>query len=328
MAADSDGSSQGNVAFFERPYPSANAILLLGPAPILVDPGFGSDVQSLIAWLRDQGVAPEELALVVNTHYHSDHVGGNHILQTEFGATIAAHAIDAGIVNRRDLAACAAVWLRQPVEAYDVKRSLNEGDVLDTGETKWQVLHTPGHTRGHVSLFDPVARVLIGGDVVHATDVGWLNPYGEGADTLEVSLGTLDRIASLAPNVILSGHGPAVVDPQAALGSAVRRLTRWRTDPEGAAWHAAKRIFAYALMIENGMSRDEVAPYLAASPWMHDLAAAPFNMPPVDFATLLVETMLKAKAIDWRGGRLTARSAHVAPPRGWSVGPTEPAMWP
>jgi len=327
MTAESDHSFQGNVAFFERPYPSANAVLLRGPAPILVDPGFGSDVQPLIGWLREQGVAPERLALVVNTHYHSDHVGGNHVLQTDFGAAIAAHTIEADAVNRRDPGACAAVWLRQPVEAYDVGRSLIADDVLDTGETKWQVLHTPGHTRGHVSLYDPVTRALIGGDVVHATDVGWLNPYGEDADSLEQSLDTLDRIAALAPAVILSGHGPAVVDPQAALESARRRLTRWRSDPEGAAWHAAKRIFAYALMIEDGLPTDAVAPYLAASPWVHDLAAIPFSMPADDFATLLVDTMLQSKAIEWRGDRLTARSPHVAPSSGWASSPTEPSAW-
>jgi hypothetical protein len=169
--------------------------------------------------------------------------------------------------------------------------------------------------------------VLIGGDVVHATDVGWLNPYGEGADSLEVSLDTLDRIIALAPAVILSGHGPAVVDPQAALASARRRLTRWRSDPEGAAWHAAKRIFAYALMIEDGLPADEVAPYLAACPWVHDLAATSFGTTAEDFAALLVDTMLQSKAIEWRDDRLIARSPHVPPPIGWAIGPITPSIW-
>jgi glyoxylase-like metal-dependent hydrolase (beta-lactamase superfamily II) len=57
---------------------------LHGPAPVLVDPGFGSEVPDLMKRLAANSVRPEELALVVNTHYPSDHVGGNYALQNEY----------------------------------------------------------------------------------------------------------------------------------------------------------------------------------------------------------------------------------------------------
>ena len=68
-------------AFFQRRYPSANCVLLHGERPVLVDPGFGSDTDALLAWLATQGTPPQTLSLIVNTHHHSDHVGGNHRLQ-------------------------------------------------------------------------------------------------------------------------------------------------------------------------------------------------------------------------------------------------------
>ena len=50
-----------SASFFQRPYPSANAVLLHGPAPVLVDTGFGADIDGLLDWLRAEGIAPERL---------------------------------------------------------------------------------------------------------------------------------------------------------------------------------------------------------------------------------------------------------------------------
>jgi glyoxylase-like metal-dependent hydrolase (beta-lactamase superfamily II) len=312
---------------FERPYPSANSVLIRGPAPILIDPGFGSDMDSLIEWLQANGLRPDELACVVNTHYHSDHVGGNHVLQHQFGRPIAAHADDAALVNRRAPSVCAAEWLRQPVESYTVDRSLHDGATLDAGESRWTVLHTPGHTDGHISLYEPESRVLIGGDAVHASDVGWLNPYREHVDSLERSLDSLRKLEALSPRIVFSGHGPVITDPAAAFDGARRRLERWRSDPSGMAWHAAKRIFAYALMIEDGIAEADVDTYLNAAPWARDIAAQPFSMTPGEWTPVLVAEMLRSGAAAWTGGRLVACGTHTAPPRGWARTPTVPAQW-
>lgn len=313
--------------FLERPYPSANAILLQGPAPVLVDPGFGSGITDLESQLADNGLTPDQLALVVNTHYHSDHVGGNHALQEQYGVVVAAHAHDAEMINRRDPAACAAEWLRQPVESYAVDRPLEEGDSIDTGAATWQVLHTPGHTVGHISLFEPTTGVLIVGDAVHATDVGWLNPVLEGTDSLTRSIETLERLQSLAPRLALSGHGPAIVDPPAAFRTARNRFERWRSDPEGMAWHAAKRILAYALMIEGGMDAKNVAPYLEASPWVHDFAIAPFATTSTQFGEMLVQELLRSRGARWENDRLVASAPHTRTDPSWPRSAVRTSRW-
>src|SRR5690625_636992 len=68
---------KSRIIFFERYYPSANMILIKDRSPTLIDTGFGSDVQDTERLIKDADVSPEELHLIVNTHYHSDHVGGN-----------------------------------------------------------------------------------------------------------------------------------------------------------------------------------------------------------------------------------------------------------
>ena len=317
----------GLYSFFERPYPSANGVLLHGPAPVLVDPGFGSDVGDLMKWLSANGVQPEALTLVVNTHYHSDHVGGNHALQTAYGVNIAAHPADAELINRRDPTACAAEWLRQPVESYTVNQPLRDGDCIDTGAGVWRVLHTPGHTVGHISLFQRETGVLIAGDTAHSNDVGWLNPFIEGDNSLAQSIESLKRLAASNARVAFSGHGSTIGEPATAIASGLRRLNRWVTDPEGAAWHAAKRILAYALMIEGGIPRNSLDAYLAAAPWAADFARTTFSMTSDRFAKTLLDSMLASGSIAWREDRLVASSPHTPTVPTWPRSPVVPSRW-
>jgi glyoxylase-like metal-dependent hydrolase (beta-lactamase superfamily II) len=101
------------------------------------------------------------------------------------------------MVNRRDPEACSARWLDQPVEPYQVDVTLSEGDELDAGGVRLEVLHTPGHTLGHVSLWEPEERVLILGDAAHADDVAWINPYREGAGAIGRAIESVERLARL-----------------------------------------------------------------------------------------------------------------------------------
>lgn len=313
---------------FQRPFPSANMALIGGPRPVLFDTGFGSDLPATERLLRDAGTPPERLALLVNSHYHSDHAGGNGGLQARYGLPIAAFRWEAALVNRRHPEACTAVWLDQPVAPYTVERPLADGDTIDTGAVELVVLHTPGHTQGHCSLFAPEERVLLGGDVFHANDVAWLNPFREGVAALETMLDTLDRLAALRPRWACSGHGPVITDPLAALDAARRRYEQWRQAPDKVAWHACKRIFAYALMLRDGLPEADVSGYLLGCPWFHDYSRHVFGVAPADFVAPLLAEMLRSGAAGWRAGRLVALTPHHAPPPGWFRGPGRPGDWP
>ncbi len=300
----------GITRFRRAPHPGANSVLLTGPHPVLVDTGFGTQTAALEAWLRHQGTPPEALALVVNTHHHSDHVGGNHHLQTRHDLPIAAHAIEAAAINAGAPDACSKLWLCQPAAPYQVTRLLTEGDTIDTGAATWRVLHTPGHTAGHISLYDAEARTLVIGDVLHADDVGWLAPLAEGAAFIERALAVVQRLRGLDVRYAWSGHGPPVTDPQAAFGAAEARLRRWIGDPQRAAWHACKRIFASGLIIEGGLREAEVIPYLLQCPWFRDHATLAFRSTPETFAPALLSEMLRSHAARWHNATLVATAAN------------------
>jgi hydroxyacylglutathione hydrolase len=314
--------------FFERTFPSANIVLVRGPRPLLIDTGFGSDVQETECLSREAGIPPQSLSLIVNTHYHSDHIGGNSRLQQRYGLPIAAHRWDAALVNQRDREACGAEWLNQAVEPYQVNRPLSEGDEIDTGRIILQVLHTPGYTLGHISLYVPSEQVLFCGDVIHRDDVAWINTFLEGPDALQRAIMTLDRVARLPLRCVYSGHGPAMDQPLVAIDSARRRYEKWLNEPEKVAWHACKRIFAYALMIYNGLPADNVAPYLLEQVWFRDYAHHVFECNPADFIGPLIYEMLRSKAAAWQEGQLVALTPCRPLPSAWALGPTRPRDWP
>ncbi len=316
------------VSFFQRPYPSANVVLLHGSRPVLVDTGFGADVPALLCWLQTQSVAPAALSLVVNTHFHSDHSGGNHVLQALHGAFIAAQAEEAALVNNRDPDACRAEWLRQPVEPYQVNRRLHDGDMVSAGRWVWQVVTTSGHTAGHISLHSAEHGILVLGDALHDADIGWLNPCREGQDSLGRAAESIERLARLPARIGYSGHGPAITDLPAAFDRARRRLRSWREKPEQAAWHACKRIFSHNLMLTGGLEESAIPDVLLDAPWFRSHAALAFGMTPEAFVPLLISEMLRSKAAQWRDGRLVATAPHQVPRAGWPRAPTAPAAWP
>lgn len=312
--------------FFERSFPSANSVLLLGERPILIDSGFGSDAEETRDWLLAQGVELGRLRLL-NSHHHSDHVGGNHLLQRRHGARILAHRWEGGLVNRRDPLACAAAWIGGAVMPYRVDGFLAPGETLETGRARLRVLHTPGHTLGHLSFYLPDERALVLGDLAHRDDVGWLNPFREGAAAAQLALESLEQVLGLGARVAYSGHGPALLEPEASLRAAQARYRRWLAEPERLAWHACKRLFGNALMLAGGLPEAEVEPFLLGRPWFGDYARSYFGDPPA-FVEPLVAEMLRSGAAAFEAGRLIARTPHRRPAPGWATAPGNPQAWP
>ncbi len=296
--------------FFQRPYPSANTVLLGESRPVLVDPGSAPEVDDLRAWLNARGVAPGSLALVVNTHWHVDHASANSALQG-LGVSVAAPASEAAAIEAGDRDVCRAWWLHQDMTPYRVDRPLRPGDEVEG----WDVVALPGHTAAQIGLFDRKTRVLIAGDALHEADLGWLDLDADPA-ALDRAEATIETIAALAPTTVLSGHGPAIADVSAALDRARRRLASWRREPERIAWHACKRIFTHALMMENGLQRAAVEPYLLACPWFHDHARRAFGLDAAAFVPLLLSEMQRSGAAAWQIDRLIPTTPYVQGPKG------------
>ncbi len=306
-----------------RPFPDANLLLLSGRRPALVDTGFVGHAGLTRDWALAQ--AGGRIEVVVNTHWHADHVGGNAAMQ-EHGAEIMASSHDAEAVQRRHPGCCLAEYLDQPVAPYSVDRGVGDGDILLLGETEWQVIATPGHTPGHLSLWQPDEQVLVAGDVLSDYDVGWVASALDGPDAATVAVASIEKLDALHPRLLLTAHGPLPADAPAVLATAHRRASRLVEDPEGAVWYAARRIFAYALMIHGGLPVKEVPGYLLARAWLAD-SAKQLNRSAVDVAAELVEAMRRSGAVTEQDQTLIANARHTPVPS-HSLKQPWPRMWP
>ncbi len=319
--------TNSNIIFLERPFPSANMVLIKDQLPVLIDTGFGSDVRETEKLIKDVGVSPEKLHLFVNTHYHSDHVGGNHHFQKNYEVKIAAHTWEADLINSRDPESCSAEWLDQPVEPYRVDRKLIHGDEIHTGSKTLQVLHTPGHTLGHISLYEPEEEILICGDFFHQSDIGWLNIYREGVSSIHRSLESLEQLSKLSIQQAYSGHGSQIENPMVAIDAARKRFEKWLHTPEKVAWHAVKRIFAFTLIMKNGLAKEVIDDYLLSCGWFRDFARYSFQYQPEEFIQVLLDEMTRSGAAKWVDHVLIAAAPYQAPAKEWLARHTMPRDW-
>lgn len=168
--------------------------------------------------------------------------------------------------------------------------------------------------------------MLITGDAVSNYDIGWINLAVDGPDIAVTAVESLQRLADLNPRVLLPAHGPLPPDPQVTLAAGLRRIQRLAQDPAGAVRYGARRIFAFALMIHNGIPVSDADDYLRTRPWIID-AARLLHTTAEDFAHDLIDSMLTSGAITIRGDRLHATADHSpVPPDIWQI--PFPATWP
>jgi len=105
-----------------------------------------------------------------------------------------------------------------------VHRKLGEGDVLEIGGLRWEVLHIPGHSAGGIALYNPKNKVLIPGDTVYADyNIGRFDLYSADGNQLRHSL---ERLSQLETEILLPGHNRIL--KQGAAESIRETLVRWK----------------------------------------------------------------------------------------------------
>lgn len=211
--------------------PSSHAYLIRDETVALVDAGVGhgSSGPAVTEALRRAGLPG--VALILNTHEHADHAGGDveaapdarirmHPVAVESVRKQAAYRPPPEVWEKMD-APMRAVFetgvrqfeelSRRPVEV------LAEGDEVSLGAHRLRIIHTPGHAPGHVCFYEPRRRLLFTGDHV----LGHGTPYVGVGEPLTGDMGaylaSLERLETLEADLLLPGHGPVVDRPRARI---------------------------------------------------------------------------------------------------------------
>ncbi|MCB1508062.1 MAG: MBL fold metallo-hydrolase [Hyphomicrobiaceae bacterium] len=168
----------------------------------IIDPG--GDADRIKAAVAETGGEPEKVLI---THGHIDHVGAVVDIAAHYGIPVEGpHRDDVPLLER--VATQAAMFGVDEIPVPKPDRWLEDGDHVEVGARRLDVLHTPGHAPGHVVFFDPELRFGIFGDVLFRGSVGRTDLPGGDHATLMRSI--FQKLLPLGDDVLfLCGHGPA-----------------------------------------------------------------------------------------------------------------------
>ncbi|EKU84082.1 MBL fold metallo-hydrolase [Massilia timonae] len=253
-----------SIHVLERNWLSSNNVLLIGPDDTaLIDSGYVTHAPQTLALVRHL-LRGRPLDRLLNTHLHSDHCGGNAALQAAYGCHTAIPAPEADKVARWDEAALSFRATGQQCPRFGFDGVLAPGDTLSLGGLRWQVLAAPGHDPHALLIFCADEGVLVSGDALWQDGFGVIFPELAGEPGFDEVGATLELIGSLAPRVVIPGHGPVFGDVDAALVRARARLDYLAADPTRNARNAVKVLLKF-LLLERGKIAVATLPRLLAS---------------------------------------------------------------
>jgi len=295
------------VQVIERGWLSSNNVVLHARSgSVVVDSGYGAHVPQTLA-LLERVLAGKKLARLVNTHCHSDHMGGNAAIQAKYGCRTSIPEGEAALIDDWDEEALILAIADQRAERFSYDDSFRDGDTLQMGGFDWQVIAAPGHDTHAVMLHSPEARVLISGDALWENGFGVVFPQLFGRDTaLAETRATLEAIGRLDVDVVIPGHGRPFGDAGAALERAFYRLEGYEEDITRLARHCAKVMLSFAMLEKRSMPLAELPAYVARVPILAELNSRYLRMTPAAMAEWLLNDLERAGALRRDGSRLYA----------------------
>jgi glyoxylase-like metal-dependent hydrolase (beta-lactamase superfamily II) len=298
---------------FERGWLSANNVLFTdNDQTVLVDSGYGLHAPQTVALLK-HALQGRPLDWLVNTHCHSDHMGGNAAIQRHWACRTSVPAGEAALIDRWDDTALVLGFADQRAEPFRYDDTFTEGDVLRMGGIDWQVIAAPGHDEHAVMFHSARERILISGDALWENGFGVvfgtiLPPPHYRPDALRETRETLERIATLDIGTVIPGHGGPFNDIPATLERALSRIRGFEADPVRHARHAAKVMLVFALLDHQRIAIDRLEAYVAGVPILQTLNERFLHLTTRQLADYLVSDLKRAGAVTEENGDLVPRA--------------------
>ncbi|MEM4293385.1 MAG: MBL fold metallo-hydrolase [Thermoplasmata archaeon] len=195
---------------------SSNIYLVKGKRNVLIDAGLGSGIDEVLEKLEGF-LEGETLDGIILTHRHMDHIGGAEPIARHFNPRVYASKAEARAINSRDGRTTCAYAFGMMVPEITVN------DVEDFHWEEMEVISTPGHTAGSISLYFPAEKWLFSGDTVflYGSTGRWDLPTGN----LEQLMESLTKLGSLDVAGLFPGHeGYAETDGHEHISSALEFL--------------------------------------------------------------------------------------------------------
>ena len=306
-----------DIHVLERGWVSSNNILCLGQDHIaVIDTGYVHHAVQTVSLIRHV-LGERSPDTIINTHVHSDHIGGNARLQETFPEiTIQVPSGSWSDVDSWDVDALHLGPMGQECDPFRPTGRYSANDRLSLGGYEWHSFSSPGHDDDSLMLFCPERRILISADAL------WENGFGVLFPSFDPVLGfedaalraianqrkTLEFIADLRPSPlwVIPGHGGIFTDLAGALQRAFKRLDYFLSSPLQQARYALKVSLSFVLMVEGRIELSSLVVRLSRMDFVQSLNQHFFKMSPEDLANYLVVELEKSRAARRQGDWLVS----------------------
>lgn len=208
-------SEQISIVFTQDGFTACNCILVEDNLTLLIDSAAGSVLQS---------VDPARINIILNSHHHYDHIGGNDLFPQ---AIKMAHPLEITAMQNPPKLSGTDAWHElmdedcimhakeingrpnRMTQPWHIDKTLRPGQMIDCGNTRIQVIHTPGHTAGHCSFYFPKEDLIFLGDVCLSKVGPW---YGGSDSSVDDFIGTINTIREMRCGHIVTGHYRGMIE--------------------------------------------------------------------------------------------------------------------
>jgi glyoxylase-like metal-dependent hydrolase (beta-lactamase superfamily II) len=286
------------IRVIERGWLSSNNIVCIeGDRATLVDSGYVGHAAQTVDLVKS-AVAARLLTRLINTHSHSDHIGGNAAVQRAFGCEIVIPAGIAEHIANWDEEALLLGPAAQRGDRFRHDGVIAPDEEFAMGGLVWQALAAPGHDMEALVFHCPKERLLISGDALWQDGFGII--FGEllgHGGALAATRTTLEMLAGLDVDTVIPGHGAPFDDYRAALDRAFGRLVAFERDPRRVARNAVKACFTFSLLDLGRLPQAGLADYLESVPLFRDIGRDHLGMTTPELADWLRSELLRGGAI-------------------------------
>jgi glyoxylase-like metal-dependent hydrolase (beta-lactamase superfamily II) len=295
-----------SVRVIVRDWLNANHVILIGQQrTVLVDSGYGRDTGQTLSKVSEV-LAGRPLDWLVNTHCHSDHMGGNAAVRAAHACRVSIPRDEAPLIDAWDEHALWLSYADQRCERFSFDDTMAPGDEFDWGDLHWRAIAAPGHDMAALMFFCERAGVLISGDALWENGFGIVMPGPDRIVHLAATRATLETIARLPVRVVIPGHGQPFVNVSTALERSFQRLAAFEHDESRMVRHVLKVMFVFSLMDRGRLAEDELDSYLATIPLYADFNRRYLQLDRNGLTDLIVGDLERSGAVRRLDGFLIA----------------------
>ncbi len=300
---------RSGVTVIERGWLNCNQILFSSAHKnILIDSGYGRHAAATLDYV-ERALQGKSLHHLINTHCHSDHMGGNRALRAHYACHITIPEGEVQHVVPWTKQSCWAEQMDQYAEEFQFDDTISAGDIFDGADLQWRSVAAPGHDMGALMFWCETEKILITGDALWERGMGFVWPSADGNapnSNICAAFATFDVIETLNPVTIIPGHGAPFSDVKSSLEFNRSKLSALARDPVKAARNVAKSLFVFSLLDKQMMPISAVENYVATVPVFKQLDDDFLHMGLESVATMLKTELMAAGAVVLRDGQISA----------------------